>query len=73
MALIPDSESTPAMRTREEVLEQLRAVRTQYRKGYGPQRYALQVQHQMLCWVLGATKQEIDTQQFLGGILNVDF
>lgn len=73
MALIPDSESTPTMRTREEVLEQLRAVRKQYRRGFGPQRNALRVQNEMLCWVLGASRPERRLDTFLGGILNVDF
>lgn len=73
MALIPDSESTPTMRTREEVLEQLRAVRLQYRRGFGPMRQALQAHNNALCWVLGATQEELQVGKFLGGILNVDF
>lgn len=73
MALIPDPNPGPEMRTLEEVRSQLRAVRRQYRKGFGPQRDALRAQHDMLCWVLGATREQLLNQKFLGGILNVDF
>lgn len=73
MALIPESIPFPQMRSRDEVLDQLRAVRLQYRKGYGPLRNPLRTQHEMLCWVLGATVEEMRGGTFLGGILNVDF
>ena len=73
MALIPDPNPAPQMRTRDEVLDQLRAVRRQYRRGHGPLRRPLQEQHGVLCWVLGATPEESRLGTFLGGILNVDF
>ena len=73
MALIPNPSTEPAIRGREEILDQLRAVRRQYRKGYGPLQRALQAHNNALCWVLGATQAELQTGTFLGGILNVDF
>lgn len=73
MALIPETPENPPMRTREEVLEQLRVVRRKYRQGYGPLRSTLQAQNNALCWVLGATRLELQRGDFLGGILNVDF
>lgn len=73
MELVPDPAPAPQMRTRDEVLDQLRAVRRQYRRGYGPLRQALQAHNNALCWTLGATQQELQAGKFLGGILNVDF
>ena len=74
MALIPSEPGHGIeMRGLEEVLDQLRAVRRQYRKGFGPNRDGLRAQDRMLCWVLGATPDELRDQKFLGGILNVDF
>lgn len=61
------------MRSREEILAQLRSVRAQYRRGYGPLRASLLAQDRVLCWMLGATQEELTNQKFLGGILNVDF
>lgn len=73
MALNPSQPEEPQLRSREEILDQLRAVRRQLRRGYGPVRTQLLAQEHTLCWILGATQEELVNRKFLGGSLNVDF
>ena len=71
--LYPPAGALPTLRSREEILDQLRAVRRQLRRGYGPVRSQLLAQEHTLCWVLGASQEELTNRKFLGGSLNVEF